>query len=129
MSVSIAQKIKAYAVIGISRGHISSCVTVTNEGNAPIFGAESALSFILTDGGGNQVGCLRTDSPITDMTGPIPNGGSFEREAHFDTARLDATQRYTLTCNFDQTGDRDSATFSFSPLYLETPGAVPFAKH
>jgi hypothetical protein len=126
MSVSIAQSIQAYAVTGISRGHITDSVTVTNDANAPIIGSAGGLQFLLTDGGGNPVPFQRTDPPITDATGPIQKGGSFERDAHFDTGPLDASQQYTLSCKFDD--DTDAATLSFSPLFLGVPGQQPFSK-
>jgi len=126
LPVSITQKVSAYAVRGISRGHITTRVTVTNEGNAPILDEADALSIILTDGGGNPVLYKRTDSSKTNMRGPIPIGESFDREAHIDTAPLDTRQQYKLTCKFDKTGDADTVTFSFALVSLESEGQPPF---
>ncbi len=127
MSVSIEQKISAYSADGINRGHLTVEVTVTNQGNEPILGSSSGLGFFLQNTEGGYVdGFHRTDPPLVDQTGPIPNGGSFHHEIHFDTGPVDIEQQYLLTCIFNQTKDHDSETFTFRPLFLDTPGIAPF---
>jgi hypothetical protein len=129
LSVSIAQKIRAYVAEGIGRGHITVNVTVTNNGPGDIFGSAGAVHFSVRRPDGNYLRDIRrTDPQVPDMTAPIPPGGSFEAEVHFDVYPVDLSHEYTLTCIFDQTGETDAATFPFRPLYLETPGQPPFAK-
>ena len=127
MSVSIAQVIKAYSAGGIERGHVTVAVTVTNQGGSPILGSASAVHFSLRDAAGAYLTDFRrVDARLLDMTGPIPTGGHFDREIHFDCGSVNIGEQYSLTCIFDQTGDRDTATFNFTPVYLQQGGTPPF---
>jgi len=118
MSVSIAQKIHAYAVVG-RPGIITVEVTVTNNGNQPIFGSARGLGFLLYDQKGHPVsGFHRNDPNVSDMTSPIQNGGSYTSEIHFMTDPVDMNQQFKMVCIFGQTQDTDEATFSFQPYYL-----------
>jgi hypothetical protein len=127
MSVSIEQSIQAYSVV-CRPGTLTVNVKVTNHGNMPIIGAAAGLGFWLQDQSGCFVpGFTRLDPPITDATGQLGNGQGFEREIHFTTGSpVDQAQQFTLTCVFSQTGDRETSTFNFMPVYLGTTGAPPF---
>lgn len=127
MSVSIWQKVTAYAAQGIARGHITIDVTVTNNGPEAIIGSAGGVHFaVLTSSGAYLTDIRRTDPRMADATAPLPQGASFERQIHIDVAPVDVGQQYTLKCIFDQTGDIETSSFTFRPLYLETPGQPPF---
>ncbi|WP_435018029.1 hypothetical protein TA3x_005668 [Tundrisphaera sp. TA3] len=127
MSVSIAQNVRAYAAAGIGRGHITVNVTVTNQGPETIFGSSQAVHFTVRNSQNQYLQLKRTNDPsIKDMTGPIGTDQSFETIVHFDTVAANVGEEYFITCIFDQTGNTDTASFTFRPIYLETPGQPPF---
>lgn len=119
MSVAIQQEVHGYSAGGQHRGNIVAHIKVTNEGPGDIFGSAWGLGFWLTDDNGTPIpGFRRTDPKMTDMTGPIPVGGGFEHEIHFECNPIDVGQQYRLICQYLAETDQDSTTFVFKQVYL-----------